>query len=127
MSSQIKALQQILLKCQPLQMSNHSKNSLEWYSPSPNFYQVYQRLLSHCDNWSVKLFNGAGYKYMTKPSLNDPVLRYFDPSKPITLQCDASEGFGFSLLQDGQPVHVISAEKQQLDVGFRNGAYYGCA
>ena len=34
-----------------------------------------------------------------------PVLQYFDSSKPVTLQCDASDsGLGYSLLQEGQPV-----------------------
>jgi len=34
-----------------------------------------------------------------------PVLRYFDSTKQITLQCDASEsGLGYALMQDGQPV-----------------------
>ena len=34
-----------------------------------------------------------------------PLLKYFDPSKQVTLQCDASEcGLGYSLLQDEQPV-----------------------
>ena len=34
-----------------------------------------------------------------------PVLKYFDRTKEITLQCDASEsGLSFSLLQEGQPV-----------------------
>ena len=45
------------------------------------------------------------------------VLKYFDPGKEITLQCDVSEsGLGFSLLQEGQPVAygargLTSAEK----------------
>ena len=35
-----------------------------------------------------------------------PVLRYFDVSKNITIQCDASQyGIGVTLLQEGQPVH----------------------
>ena len=33
----------------------------------------------------------------------EPVLKYFDPSKEVTLQCDASEsGLGAVILQDGQ-------------------------
>lgn len=51
-----------------------------------------------------------------------PVLRYFDTSKSITLQCDASEGgLGFSLLQEGQPVAygargLTPAEKQYAQI-----------
>ena len=40
-----------------------------------------------------------------------PVLRYFDISKNITIQCDASKyGIGATLLQDGQPVHYANRE-----------------
>ena len=38
-----------------------------------------------------------------------PVLRYFDVSKNITIQCDASQyGIGATLLQEGQPVHYAN-------------------
>ena len=38
-----------------------------------------------------------------------PVLRYYDVSKPITVQCDSSQsGLGVVLLQDGQPVCYAS-------------------
>jgi len=37
------------------------------------------------------------------------ILRYFDPIKQVTLQCDAPEhGLGYLLLQEGQPI-VYSA------------------
>ena len=35
----------------------------------------------------------------------EPVLRYFDNTKEVTLQCDASEsGLGAVIMQEGQPV-----------------------
>ena len=38
-----------------------------------------------------------------------PVLRYYDVSKEVTLQCDASQsGLGAALLQEGQPVAFTS-------------------
>ena len=38
-------------------------------------------------------------QYITR----EPVLKYFDPSKEVTLQCDASEsGLGAVILQEGQ-------------------------
>jgi hypothetical protein len=38
-----------------------------------------------------------------------PVLRYFDKTKPLTLQCDASEkGLGAALIQDGAPIAYAS-------------------
>ena len=40
---------------------------------------------------------------------SDTVLAYFDDSKPITIQCDASgEGLGATLLQEGRPVASVS-------------------
>ena len=39
----------------------------------------------------------------------DPVLRYFDVSKPVTVSCDASQsGLGSVLLQDNKPVAYAS-------------------
>lgn len=38
-----------------------------------------------------------------------PVLRYYDPGKELTIQCDASQsGLGAALLQEGQPVAYAS-------------------
>ena len=38
-----------------------------------------------------------------------PVLRYYDVSKEVTLQCDASQsGLGAALLHEGQPVPFMS-------------------
>ena len=40
---------------------------------------------------------------------NTATLKYFDPHKPIVLECNASSvGIGGALLQDGQPVTFIS-------------------
>ena len=42
---------------------------------------------------------------VTKP----PVLKYYEPEKPLVLQCDASEkGLGASLLQEGRPIAYAS-------------------
>ena len=39
----------------------------------------------------------------------EPVLRYFDNAKEVTLQCDASEsGLGATIMQEGQPVAFSS-------------------
>ena len=39
----------------------------------------------------------------------EPVLKYFDPSKEVTLQCDASKsGLGAVILQEGQPIAFSS-------------------
>ena len=40
---------------------------------------------------------------------NAVTLQYFNPAKPIVLECDASgNGFGRSLLQDGQTIVFVS-------------------
>ena len=38
-----------------------------------------------------------------------PLLKYYDPDKPLVLQCDTSEkGLAASLLQDGKPIAYAS-------------------
>ena len=38
-----------------------------------------------------------------------PVLRFYDPDKELSIQCDASQtGLGVALLQDGQPLAFVS-------------------
>ena len=40
---------------------------------------------------------------------NAVTLRYFDPDKSITIECDASgTGIGGALIQDSQPILFIS-------------------
>ena len=44
-----------------------------------------------------------------KAPASEPVLRYYDVSKPVTIQADASQsGLGCCLLQEGRPVHYPS-------------------
>ncbi len=48
-----------------------------------------------------------------------PVLAYYDPNKPITLQIDASKyGIGSSLLQDGKPVAYASKTLTQAEIHY---------
>ena len=48
-----------------------------------------------------------------------PVLAYFDPRKPITIQSDASKhGLGCVLLQDGKPVSFASKSLTPTEVGY---------
>ena len=48
-----------------------------------------------------------------------PVLRYYDPSEELTLQCDASDkGLGAALLQQGQPIAYASRALTQCEHGY---------
>ena len=49
----------------------------------------------------------------------NPVLKYFDVSKPVTVQCDASKsGLGAVLLQDNQPVAYASRSLTDTETRF---------
>lgn len=49
------------------------------------------------------------FEKMKQVITQTPVLAYFDPSKPVTLECDSSKyGAGAALLQDGRPVAFAS-------------------
>ncbi|PIK59033.1 hypothetical protein BSL78_04060 [Apostichopus japonicus] len=50
-----------------------------------------------------------------------PVLAYFDASKPIEIQCDASmKGLGAVLVQDGRPVHFASKALTRAEANYSN-------
>ena len=47
------------------------------------------------------------------------MLRYFDPSKAVTLQCDASEsGLGAVILQEGQPIAFSSRALTSTEINY---------
>ena len=48
-----------------------------------------------------------------------PVLAYYDPLKPITLQVDASsKGMGATCLQEGRPISFASKTLTQTEQGY---------
>ncbi|KAK2554126.1 Retrovirus-related Pol polyprotein from transposon 17.6 [Acropora cervicornis] len=50
---------------------------------------------------------------------NSPVLRYYDPTEELTLQCDASEkGLGAALLQQGHPIAFASRALTACEMGY---------
>ena len=62
-----------------------------------------------------------------------PVLAYFDPSKPTTLQVDASQkGLGATLMQDGRPIAFASKSLTQSEQNYAQiekemyGILFGC-
>ena len=47
-----------------------------------------------------------------------PVLRYYDPERELTIQCDASQtGLGAALLQNGQPLAFVSRALTDAETG----------
>lgn len=62
-----------------------------------------------------------------------PVLAYYDPNKPLTLQVDASKyGLGATLLQEGKPVSYASKSLTVTEQNYANieremlGIVFGC-
>ena len=62
-----------------------------------------------------------------------PVLAYYDMSKPVTIQCDASKsGLGAALLQEGRPVAYSSRVMTQTEQNYAQienellGIVYAC-
>ena len=59
---------------------------------------------------------------MKKLISTPPVLKYYEPNKDLTLQCDASDhGLGAALIQEGKPVAFASralthTEKQYAQI-----------
>lgn len=48
-----------------------------------------------------------------------PVLAYYDPKKPVTLQVDASKyGLGVVLLQDSRPVAYVSKTLTSSEINY---------
>ena len=61
--------------------------------------------------WHWQRPQGKAFNEIKDLVTKAPVLRYFDVSKSITIQCDASQyGIGATLLQEGQPVHYANRE-----------------
>ena len=61
----------------------------------------------HDFHWSD--IHDQAFDAIKKLVSNPPLLKYYEPSKPLVLQCDASEKvLGASLLQDGKPIAYAS-------------------
>ena len=61
----------------------------------------------HDFNWSD--IHNQAFDAIKKLVSSPLLLKYYEPSKPLVLQCDASEkGLGASLLQDGKPIAYAS-------------------
>ena len=68
-----------------------------------------RRLLDRDVQWHWNDTHKKSWKQVKQLITREPVLKYFDPSKEVTLQCDASEsGLGAVILQEGQPIAFSS-------------------
>ncbi len=72
--------------CEPLRQLTKKGNAWNWDHPQDEAFEAIQRAVTQT-----------------------PVLKYFNSSEDVTLQCDASDtGLGATLLQGGQPVAYAS-------------------
>ncbi len=72
------------------------------------FYPISQ--LTHQDvEWNWSKAQDEAFTEVKRLISNAPALAYFDPSKQLDIQCDASNrGLGAALLQDGRPLAYAS-------------------
>ena len=79
--------------CEPLRRLTDKDAVFAWQSQQENAFNAVKQLVS-----------------------TEPVLRYYDVTEEVTIQCDASEvGLGATLLQKGQPVAFASRALSQTE------------
>ena len=107
------------------------KQSIQRLLGMPNYPQKFAPRLSEIttplheltknDNefqWDEQV-HGAALEETKKILSTTPVLKYFDPSATLTLQCDASmHGLGACLMQDGHPVAYASRSLTPTEVQY---------
>lgn len=78
------------------------------------------RQLTHKDSiWEWTEVQEEAFCRLKDKIAKAPVLKYYDPSKELTLQCDASEtGLGAALTQAGEPVAFASRALTQTEKGY---------
>ena len=76
--------------------------------------------MSHCVNYQAKMYFGHGNQQMVTAA---PVLQFYDVTKEVTIQCDASSlGLGAVLMKEGHPIAYGSKTVTATD---RNYAQIG--
>ena len=68
-----------------------------------------RQLLRKGATWTWTSQNEQAFNNIKQAVASAPVLQYFDPSKPVVIQTDASStGLGSCLMQDGKPIEFTS-------------------
>lgn len=66
--------------------------------------------------WTWQSQQEDAFQKVANQITNQPVLKYYDVNKELTMQCDASDvGLGAALLQDGMPVVYASRALSQTE------------
>ena len=69
--------------------------------------------------WMWDAVHEKAFTEMKRFLTNAPVLAYFDPSKSLSIQCDASgQGLGAALLQDGQTLAYASRALSEAETRY---------
>lgn len=71
--------------------------------------ELLRRLEDKDVEWHWNEVHERAFTHVKRLITNHPLRRYYDVSKEVTLQCNASQsGFGTALLQEGQPIAFTS-------------------
>ena len=96
--------------CEPLRRLTDRDSIWDWQSSQENAFQKIKQLVTDA-----------------------PILRYYDVTDPVTLQCDSSDfGLGATLLQHGQPVAFASRTLSPVEQRYAQiekemlGIVFGC-
>ena len=84
-------------------------NYLARYIPQLSQIAAPLRESATADNFIFREVDKKAWNELKEAISEDTMLRYFDPSKPAVIECDASgNGLGAVLLQGGKPVYFAS-------------------
>ena len=68
-------------------------------------------------NWTFE--HDSAMNKLRKVLMSEPVLAYYDVTKPVTIQADASQsGLGACLLQDGNPIAYASRSMTSAEANY---------
>ena len=85
----------------------------------PDECEPLQRLTDKDADWAWEKLHQDAFDRVKQRVADYPVLRYYDVSLPVTIQCDSSEtGMGAALLQEGQPVMFASRTMTPTERGY---------